>query len=335
MIISRAPVRISLGGGGTDLPSYYKKKGAFLVSGAINKYIYIVIHDRYEKGFLLKYYKNQLIDDYDFDKIEHPMIREVLRYFQLKENIDIASFSDVPPNSGLGTSGAFLAGLINAVAVFKKINLSKYDIADLACKIEIDILERFVGKLDQFISVFGLLSCIEIEKSGNVKIYPLNIKQQTKKLMEKNSALYFTGLQRDAGKILENQSSKTSDNDKKTMYTLDKIKEISYRIKDALEEGRLEDYGRLLHTHWMAKQQLSSGISNITIEKIYQKVLDLGALGGKIMGAGGGGFLMFYIEKNHDEIDRYLAGEGMRKLDFRFDNIGVSTIYTEPGVLNE
>lgn len=317
MILSRTPVRITLGGGGTDLPSYYSKYGGFLIGGAINKHIYIAVQRRFEGDLLLKYSNVEKVKN--IDKIEHPLLRQSLTLLRFTHPVEITSFSDVPPNSGLGTSGSFTVGVLNALHSYRGDSCSPYDLAEEACKIEIEILKRAVGKQDPYMAAFGGLTCLKIKSDGEVLVNALQIAHDTIQRLQENVMLFYLCSGRQASDILTHQKEAVEKNDKVVVDRLHQIKEIGEKTKDALETGDLRRFGELLDVHWQIKKGISPLTTNPRIDKCYDVARKNGALGGKIMGAGGGGFFMFYCEEGKDQLRKVMGKLGLTEMPFKFD----------------
>lgn len=318
MIITRTPFRVPLGGGGTDLPSYYSKYGGFIFSAAIDKYMFISINQPLVDDLIrIKYSKSETVSS--IDEVQHEIVREALQYLGFKNAIEVVSMADVPAGTGLGSSGAYTVGLLNGLHTLKRESLTLQQLAEEACKIEIDILNKPIGKHDQYLAAFGGLTCLEIEKDGNVKVCSGKISHAIIDELEKNILLFFTGISRDANEILSSQSKGAEREDSQIVDTLHRIKEIGYQIKDALESGNLAKFGYLLDKHWHVKKNLSGKISDSEIDRLYEKAKENGALGGKIMGAGGGGFFMFYCEEHRNHLRKAMAEEGLREMRYRFD----------------
>ena len=318
MIITRTPFRIPLGGGGTDLPSYYSKYGGFIFSAAIDKYMFISINQPIVDDLIrIKYSKSETVSS--VDEVQHEIVREALQVLGFKNAIEVVSMADVPAGTGLGSSGAYTVGLLNGLHTLKRESLTLQQLAEEACRIEIDILGKPIGKHDQYLAAFGGLTCLEIEKDGNVKVCNGEISHAIIDDLEKNILLFFTGTSRDANEILSSQSKGAEREDSQIVDTLHRIKEIGYQIKDALESGNLAKFGYLLDKHWHVKKNLSGKISDSKIDRLYEKAKENGALGGKIMGAGGGGFFMFYCEEHGNHLRKAMAEEGLREMRYRFD----------------
>lgn len=316
MIITRTPLRISLGGGGTDLESYYSKYGGFILSASINKYIYITLHNTFQKNFILKY--SQMENVQSIDDIKHNIIREAFRLHDLEPKIELVSIADIPSGTGLGSSSSFTVGLLKAIYAHKREHVTTYDLAEEACKLEIDVLKEPIGKQDQYIASFGGLSCLNIDKNGYTKVSRLNISDDTLHDLEDNLLMFFTGYSRNASDVLLDQKVKTQNNDQEMIENLHFIKQIGYDIKDALEKGDVKEFGDLMHEHWLYKKKRSPNMSNSNINKWYGLGYNFGARGGKLIGAGGGGFLLFYCQ-DKSSVRKVMAKEGLQEVRFGFD----------------
>ena len=323
MLISKSPLRISLGGGGTDLPSYYKKYGGFLISATINKHIYISIAETFNKKFIIKYSSFEEVNQ--ITKIKHPLFREILKIMEIKTPLNISSHADIPSGTGMGSSGCFAVTLINALSSYQGKNLSKKKIAELACHIEIDKLKEPVGKQDQYTAVFGGLNSYEFKQNGRVLIKKINVSKERIQKLKNNLIIFFTGYSRSSYKILKKQDETTRTLDKSMLNNLHKIKEFGLQSKKILENGNLNDLGRIMHEHWEYKKERSQFMTNNKIDNLYSIARKNGALGGKLIGAGGGGFLMFYSE-NVNLIKKKFLNLGIKKMDFDFDFEGTKIL---------
>ncbi len=324
MIITRSPLRVSLGGGGTDLPSYSSEHGGFLIAGAIDKYVYINIHPRFVDGFLLKY--SRLEEVSSVNEIRHPIIREALRAVGIQtRNLEITSMADIPTGTGLGSSGSFTTALLKALHTYKKSLIHPDQLAEQACQIEIDILREPIGKQDQYIAAYGGITCFEFGKNGAVKAWPLSISEETLFNLEDNLLLFFTGYSRSASAILKEQDDKSKQGDAEMTENLHFVKELAFCSKQALEDGDLAEFGRLMNLHWQHKKRRSGGMSSARIDGWYDCAMANGALGGKLIGAGGGGFLMFYAG-DKTRLRHAMRGAGLKEVRFRFDFEGTRTI---------
>jgi D-glycero-alpha-D-manno-heptose-7-phosphate kinase len=327
MIISRSPVRITLGGGGTDLPSYYSKYGGALIAAAIDKYTFVTAHTRFDDDIKLNYSKTEQVQI--VDKIKHNIFREGLRLLKIKKGIELTSLSDMPSSSGLGTSGSFTVAVLNALHTYKREFVSQEQLAEEACKIEIEILKEPIGKQDQYIAAFGGITSLQFAKDGIVTVEPLRMAEEAQDELNNNIMLFYTGISRSASDILREQDEKSKKNEETTIGTLHNIKRIGLKTKTALEQGDIDKLGAYLDAHWNIKKQLSKGISNKFIDECYELAKKNGALGGKIMGAGGGGFFMFYHNGNNNEKTKFIKTmlkKGLKKMRFNFDFEGVKII---------
>ncbi|MFC1918936.1 galactokinase [Chloroflexota bacterium] len=327
MILSRAPTRISLGGGGTDLKSYYSKYGGFLIAGAINKYCNILANKRFYRSYQLSYAQLEITDS--ILEIRHPIFRAALDYLKIDEGIELHSTADVPSGSGLGTSSSFTVALLNALHVYKKDYVTQKQLAEEACHIEIDILGEPIGKQDQYLGAFGGLTCLTFHENGDVEVEPLRISREALYQLEQNISLFFTGEVRSASKILSEQDVLSRRDDPDMINNLHQIKEIGLETRKYFEKGQVDMFGEFLDSHWEMKKKRSVHMSNPFIDECYEIAKKNGALGGKLVGAGGGGFLMFYTDgSNHGKIKLI---EAMKKMNlywerFRFDFDGAKIL---------
>lgn len=321
MIVTRTPFRIPLGGGGTDLPSYYSRYGGFIFSAAINKYMYICINRPAADDLIrIKYSRSETIDS--IKEIKHELVRESLRYTGIENNIEIASMADVPAGTGLGSSGSYLVGLLKGLHELKRENVSTQELAEEACRIEIDILKKPVGKHDQYLAAFGGFTVMDIDKDGKVKVSRANLSRDTLEALENKLVLYFTGVSRDSSTILNEQSAQAKIKESEITRCLTRIKEIGIEIRDSLEKGNLRNFGELLDEHWQTKKRMSDKISNPKIDNLYELAKKNGVLGGKIMGAGGGGFFLFYCDGDKKKLRQVMAKTGLKEMPFNFDSEG-------------
>jgi D-glycero-alpha-D-manno-heptose-7-phosphate kinase len=324
MIITRSPLRISLGGGGTDLPSYYRKYEGFLISAAINKYVYINLHDTFVDYLIIKYSKMEEVNR--IEDIKHPLIRESLKLLGFDaHNLEIASLADIPAGTGLGSSGSFTCSLLKALHAHKNNIITPAELAEQACHIELDILGEPVGKQDQYVSAFGGINCYTFCKDDRVKTEKLNISQETLYNLEDHLLLFFTGYSRSASKVLKEQDDKSKNNDSSMIDNLHFVKELGYKSKTAFEQGDLEAFANLMNVHWKHKKHRSDAMSNNRINSWYDIAMKNGAIGGKLIGAGGGGFLMFYTEDTK-KLRHAMAQEGLQEVRFRFDFEGSKVV---------
>ncbi len=323
MIITRTPLRISFGGGGTDLPSYYERHGGFLVAAAITKYIYIGINRTFTDDFFIKY--SALERAQSIDEVEHPIVRCALEMHGVKPGIEIVSLADIPSGTGLGSSGAFSVGLLRAIYAEKREQVTAAALAEEACHIEIDMLERPVGKQDQFIAAFGGLACFEFAPDGSVAISPLTISDRTLHDLEDHLLMFFTGYSREADRVLRDQKQRSDHGDEAMIDNLHDIKRIGFDTRDALLAGDTARFAELMHEHWELKRERTEGISNPAIDDWYELARANGAIGGKLVGAGAGGFLLLYAE-DAPLLRKALADSGLREVRFSFAHDGSSVI---------
>jgi D-glycero-alpha-D-manno-heptose-7-phosphate kinase len=324
MIITRSPLRISLGGGGTDLPSYYSRHGGFLIAAAIDKYVYINVHRRFRDGFLLKY--SQLEEAGTIDEIKHPVIREALRLVAIQErNLEITSMADIPAGTGLGSSGSFTTALLKALHALGKNLVHPAELAEQACRIELEKLAEPIGKQDQYIAAYGGITSFKFLKDGGVEAFPLQISEETLFNLEDNLLLFFTGYSRSASKILKEQDDKSKQGDQAMIDNLHFIKELGVQSQRALQSDDLHEFARLMDVHWRRKKERSEGMSNSEIDHWYEVAMTNGALGGKLIGAGGGGFLMFYTDDKAC-LRRAMREKGLAEVRFRFDFEGTKIL---------
>lgn len=324
MIVVRSPLRISLGGGGTDLPSYYREHTGFLIAGAIDKYVYITLHKTFVDELIIKYSKFERVKN--IEDVEHPIIRESLKHVGIvAPRLEITSMADIPSGTGLGSSGSFTTALLKSLHVLKKNLVHPLELAEQACYIEIDALKEPIGKQDQYISAYGGITCFEFLPDDSVRAWPVKIDEETLYNLEDGLLLFFTGYSRSASKILEEQNTKSLKNNQDMIENLNFIKDIGYKSKAALEGGNLDMFAELMNVHWRYKKQRSSKMSNPQIDKWYALAMKNGALGGKVIGAGGGGFLMFYA-KDKEKLRHVMREAGLQEIRFRFDFMGTQVV---------
>jgi len=323
MIIVRSPLRISIGGGGTDIPSYYKEKGSFFISAAINKYVYVTITKPFEKGIYLKYSKIEKTNK--VETIKHKIIKEVLKQELIENKIEITTLTDIPSKTGLGSSGSFSTAMIKAIYSFNQKMIGRRELAEKACDIEINKLKQPSGKQDQYISVYGGISEFNINKNGIVKAKNLKISRETVLDLEDNLLLFFTGFSRNSSIILNEQNKKTIKSDAQIIKNLDYIKSLGLEIKKELLKGNCNNFAKLMNEHWNYKLQRSKNMSNKTINEIYTFAIKNGAIGGKLIGAGGGGFLLFYTN-TPNRLRKAMAHKKLEEVRFKFDHEGVKQI---------
>ena len=324
MIITRSPLRISLGGGGTDLPSYFKQHGGFLIAGAIDRYVYITLHETFVPDLIVKYSKLERVAH--ARELQHPIYREALKLLGIDgPYLELASMADIPAGTGLGSSGSFTTGLLKALHAYKKSLIHPRELAEQACHIEIDLLQEPIGKQDQFIAAFGGLTCFTFQTDGQVEAKPLSVSTETLYNLEDNLLLFFTGYSRSASSILKEQDDKSKQQKQSMIDNLHFVKDLGLQSKEALESGNLRKFADLMNVHWEHKKQRSGDMSNSNINRWYDQARQNGALGGKLIGAGGGGFLMFYTEDT-PRLRHAMAGLGLREVRFRFDFEGTRVV---------
>jgi D-glycero-alpha-D-manno-heptose-7-phosphate kinase len=323
VLITRTPLRISIGGGGTDLPSYYREGGATVVSAAINKYIYIGVNRTFVPDYFIKY--SQLERAERVDDISHPLVREALRSTEIEPGVEIVSMADIPSGTGLGSSGTFTVGLLRALYAFKREHITAGALAEEACRIEIDRLAQPVGKQDQYIAAFGGLTCFQFHPDERVTVSPLQISNVTLHDLEEHLLLFFTGYSRSASTILADQKQRSTEGDASMRAALDFTQSIGLRIKDALEAGDTGEFADLMHEHWEDKRRRSSGMSNGDIDAWYELGRREGARGGKLVGAGAGGFLLFYAD-DPQRLRAAMSAKGLEEVRFFFDHDGSTVI---------
>jgi D-glycero-alpha-D-manno-heptose-7-phosphate kinase len=324
MIIARSPLRVTLGGGGTDLASYYRQHEGFLLSAAIDKYVYVTVMRPFTEGIYLKY--SQLEHVEQIDDVKHPIIRESLRLLDFKTpQVEITALADIPAGTGLGSSGSFTTALLKALYTHRKRHLHQEELAELACHIEIDQLKEPIGKQDQYIAAMGGLTCFTFHKDDKVSVKPLALSMDTMFNLEDNLLLFFTGYSRSASGILKDQQVRSQTNDVEMLNNLHYVKELGYRSKEALESGNTTLFGELMHEHWEHKKRRSGGMSNPKIDEWYELGMKSGAVGGKLVGAGGGGFLMF-VAHDRNKLRHAMAQAGLEEVRFRFDFEGTKVV---------
>ncbi|HBY70355.1 MAG TPA: galactokinase [Flavobacteriaceae bacterium] len=325
MIISRAPFRITLAGGGTDLPAFYKKHGGVVTSMGIDKYIYVSFKRiLLEKIIKLQYMSTEIVAD--LNDLQHSRAREALREFGIMDSCEVASMADLPARSGLGSSGSYLVSLINCLQEYSNSQMTKQQIADLACHLEMDVLNEPVGKQDQFIASYGGIHTFTISKDGQVSAQEINLGKADVEGFTQRCRIYYTGLQRDASKILKSQTKNKVNFEDKMLKILD----LGHQFTESLKTKQYDRYGQLLDVHWRYKKSLSNKMTNNNIDQIYSDLKDSGLiLGGKIIGAGGGGFLLTYVPKRFELVDEYMHNAGLVRIDYNLDTDGVKTLVSK------
>jgi D-glycero-alpha-D-manno-heptose-7-phosphate kinase len=326
MIITRSPLRITLGGGGTDLPSYYREHGGFLIAAAIDKYVYINVMRPFTQGIFLKYSKLEHVTQ--VDEVHHPIMREAIRMLGFKTpQVEITTLADIPAGTGLGSSGSFTTALLRALYAHRRRLLPVSELAEMACEIEINRLGEPIGKQDQYIAAYGGVTCFTFHPDEKVRAEPLKMSIETLFNLEDNLLLFFTGFSRSAGTILQDQKDRTQHHDTNMLANLHYVKELGYRSRQMLERGDTAGFGDLMHEHWEHKKRRSQGMSNSNIDEWYELGRRNGAIGGKLVGAGGGGFLMFYTE-DHRRLRDAMCRVGLEEVRFRFDFEGTKVLFS-------
>lgn len=319
MIITRSPLRISLGGGGTDLRSYYREHTGFLIAAAIDKYVYITLHEPFAEEVIAKYSRLEVVKQ--ASELQHPIIREALKLVGISSGIEITSIADIPAGTGLGSSGSFTTALLRGLHVLRKNFISPGDLAEQACHIEVDLLGEPIGKQDQYIAAYGGITCFTFHPDETVTAQPLALAPEILHNLEDNLALFFTGYTRSASDILKDQDTRSRQHDASMIENLHLVKKLGYDSKASLESGDLRGFAGLMDAHWQHKKARSQGMSNARIDEIYELARAHGALGGKVIGAGGGGFLMLYTE-DKTRLRAAMTRAGLREVRFRFDFAG-------------
>jgi D-glycero-alpha-D-manno-heptose-7-phosphate kinase len=325
MILVRTPLRISIGGGGSDLPSYYRRFGSFFISAAIDKYIYIGINKTFTNEYSIRYSSQERV--IDPREIRHPIVREALRLHK-PGPLEVVSLADIPAGTGLGSSGAFTVGLLRALYAFKREPVTMSSLAEEACHIEMDLLQEPIGKQDQYIAAFGGITCFEINIEGLVQVSPLGITNKGLHDLEDHLMLFFTGYSRSASTLLAEQKTKSQAGDKDMIGNLQFVVELGREIKKALVAGDNLAFGRLMHEHWLHKRSRAAGMSNDKINRWYEAAVANGAVGGKLVGAGGGGFLLLYAQ-DAKSVREAMAREGLEEVRFKFDFDGSTVLSRE------
>jgi D-glycero-alpha-D-manno-heptose-7-phosphate kinase len=324
MIIARSPLRISLGGGGTDLPSYYEQHTGFLIAAAIDKYVYLTLHETFVPDLIVKYSKLERVAN--ASQLEHPIIREAFAMLGMSgQSLELTSMADIPAGTGLGSSGSFTTALLKALHAYKKNLVHPEELAKQACDIEINRLKEPIGKQDQYIAAFGGITCFRFLPGGKVEAWPLKVSEDTRYTLEDNLLLFFTGYSRSASSILKEQDQKSKVADKSMIENLHFVKDLGLQSQKALETGNLDEFARLMDVHWQRKKQRSGNMSNPRINEWYDMAMANGASGGKLIGAGGGGFLMFYAT-DKARLRHAMRRAGLQEVRFHFDFEGTKLL---------
>lgn len=325
MIISRAPVRFSLGGGGTDLPSYYSRFGGYLVSAAIDSYVYITANKRFYDDIRLAYSQTEIVPN--VESIQHRIFREALRMTGVQRGIELTSVADVPANSGLGSSSSFTVALLNALHTYKREFVSSDQLAREACELEMERLGEPIGKQDQYLAAFGNVTALTFETDGTVHVEPVPVRDEVLDELQNNLVIMYSGIERAASTVLQEQGSRVQKSEGSTLDGMHRIKEIGREVYRLLVAGEIDSYGELLHEHWTRKKKLASKMTDDRIDEHYEAARTAGAIGGKLMGAGGGGFFMFYARPaDKRRVYETMVKRGLRPLRFRFDMDGARIV---------
>jgi len=325
MIITRTPFRITLGGGGTDLPSYYEKHGGFIFSFALDKYMFITVKRPFADRLIrLKYNISETVEK--LSELKHDIARECLIKLNITNSIDVVSMADIPAGSGLGSSSSYTIGLLNALHTMKREYIPLKELAEEACDIEMYRLNKPMGKQDQYLATFGGFTVLEIARDGDVNVKRANINDSTIEGLNRNLLSFYTGVQRKNVRILAQQNKSTEKNEKQVLESLHYIKESGYKILDIVESGNITELGHMFDEHWKFKKRLAKGISNPHFDEIYEIAKKNGALGGKITGAGGGGFFLFYCEENQNKLRKTMKNAGLKEMRFDFDYEGTKVL---------
>lgn len=341
MIVARAPFRLPIGGGGTDLPSYYRHHEGFLITAAINKYMYININEpAVFNKIKINYSKTEIVSTEEIDQIQHEIVRETLKWMNIRNPLEISSMADLSAGTGMGSSSTYTVGLLRALHTMKRQHISLQELAEEACKVEIDLIGKPIGKQDQYAATFGGIIELRIDRNGKVQVTPLPLHQETIYELEHRLMLFSTHIERDANVILGEQSRKVDSASQKqsnasedrqqqtaALEAMHHIKAIGMEMRDALLDDKLDRIGELMHEHWLCKKQISTKMSSPQIDAWYELAMQNGATGGKIMGAGGGGLFVFFV-KNPDRrrLRQVLEGAGLKYMDFKFDFEGVKIL---------
>ena len=328
MIIVRAPFRLPLGGGGTDIPTYYEKYEGSLITASINKYMFVNINEpALVNKIKIGYSKIEMVELDQIDLLQHEIVRESLKYLGIKRPLEIHSMADLSAGTGMGSSSSYTVALLKGLNTMNRRFISLQDTAEEACKIEMELCKKSIGKQDQYAATFGGINQLDIDKSGKVTVTPLNLKQETIYELENRLMMFYTNIQRDTNEIINEQSVKIKTDEILATESMHNIKKIGFKIKQALLHNNVDQFGKLLNDHWMEKKRVSSHMSTSNIDKWYEIGMKYGALGGKIMGAGGGGFLLFCVKNGERQNLRYvMEKEGLEYMDFRFDFDGVKVL---------
>lgn len=325
MIVSRAPLRFSLGGGGSDLPAYYERFGGFVVTAAIDRYVYVTANKRFYDDIRLAYSQTELVAS--VAEIRHRIFRSALEMTGISHGIELTSVADLPANSGLGSSSSFTVALLNALHTYKREFVSSRQLAEEACELEMVRLGNPIGKQDQYIAAYGNLTLLRIDRTGQVEVEPIAVRPEVLEELERNLLIAYTGIERPAVEVLAEQTNRFREDDRATLDRMHRILELGREVQRLLLRGTIDDYGALLAEHWQEKRGLAKNVSDPRIDDYYEQAIAAGASGGKLMGAGGGGFFMFYVKPaSRRRLWERLAALGLKMLPFRFDMDGARIV---------
>jgi D-glycero-alpha-D-manno-heptose-7-phosphate kinase len=318
MIVSRAPVRFSLGGGGTDLPSYSREHGGFVVAAAVDKFVFVCVAKRFQGSIRLAYTESEIVES--IDQIRHRIFREALRMTGVIKGVELHSLADVPANTGLGSSSSFTVALLNGLHTFKREFVPVEQLAREACELEIELLKEPIGKQDQYIASYGGISAMTFHPDGSVEVERLSLKDEVIDELEANLLIYYSGVERAAASVLKEQAKTIVANKDDAVQRMHRIKALGHDTKRILQTGKVDVYGEMLHEHWTNKRKLAANMADANIDEHYEVARKAGAIGGKLMGAGGGGFFMFYVRAaERRRVQEALSARGLQPLRFRFD----------------
>jgi D-glycero-alpha-D-manno-heptose-7-phosphate kinase len=318
MIVSRAPVRFSLGGGGTDLPSYSREHGGYVVAAAVDKFVFVCAARRFQDTIRLAYSESETVDS--VAQLKHPIFREALQMTGIKSGVELHSLADVPANTGLGSSSSFTVALLNGLHAFKREFVPVEQLAREACELEIDRLKEPIGKQDQYIAAYGGVSAMTFLPDGSVEVERLPLRDEVIDELESNLIIYYSGVERRASSVLKEQAKTITDNKDDAVQRMHRIKALGHDTRRILLSGQVDTYGEMLHEHWTNKRKLAANMADSTIDEHYEAARKAGAIGGKLMGAGGGGFFMFYVRAaERRRVQEVLGARGLRPMRFRFD----------------
>lgn len=330
MIVTRTPFRVTLGGGGTDLPSYYEEEGGFIFAMGIDKYMYVMTNPPIADNKIRLHYSNSEVVDH-VDQLKHELAREALRYHGILEKMEVSSMADLPAETGLGSSSCYLVGLLNALHHYRRSLVPLQELAEEACHIELNILKKNIGKQDQYMATFGGLTVLEISINGKVTVRSVELSGSAMAAFVANTHIYYTGMRRNAIEVLGDQDSamrtRTHFKHGQVFESLKSIKDLGYKILEAIEGENFDLWGGLLNEHWKNKKKLSSKISLSKVDELYDEAMErYGVLGGKIIGAGGGGFLMLYCPRNHKQLENFMQANGMPRLHYAIEMEGSKVV---------